>query len=309
MSVSEMLKKFLISKSAQGVTLATLSWYRSNIKAFDKWLQTHLDTELGPDVMEFYFVYLRNRQRIWDSKASRKGARVLADESIVSANRALRVFFKYCQKRNYITQSPMEGVKIQKAEPKEPRAALHSEVVQLIASMPADEWIGLRDRLIVSTAFYAALRVGEIVQLEPQHFDLKQQVLHVPGGKTGGGMVPLLDELIDAYRAYLPYHPTGANSKRLFISSNGFDVPRGELSESGVRHMLKRRCQAASLRHLNPHSFRHGAAMYLLNERRADMSLVQASLRHSNISITNRHYARWTLKNLGDEYRRVMGNQ
>jgi integrase len=66
--------------------------------------------------------------------------------------------------------------------------------------------------------------------------------------------------------------------------------------------MLRRRCQVAGLRMLNPHSFRHGLAMLMLNERGADMSLVQKVLGHSQISTTARHYAEWLTEGIQREF-------
>jgi site-specific recombinase XerD len=52
---------------------------------------------------------------------------------------------------------------------------------------------------------------------------------------------------------------------------------------------------------LNPHSFRHGLAMYLLNAG-GDMSLVQKILGHAQITTTARHYAEWLTAGVVREY-------
>jgi integrase len=69
---------------------------------------------------------------------------------------------------------------------------------------------------------------------------------------------------------------------------------------------LKRRCTAAGIRYLNPHAFRHGIAMHLLNDKRSDASMVQRILRHSKITTTTESYAEWIIDPLADEYRRQM---
>lgn len=58
------------------------------------------------------------------------------------------------------------------------------------------------------------------------------------------------------------------------------------------RLMLKRRCQRAGVRFLNPHLFRHGFAMGYLNHG-ADLKAVGDLLGHSSYKTTERHYAKW----------------
>ena len=66
--------------------------------------------------------------------------------------------------------------------------------------------------------------------------------------------------------------------------------------------MVRRRCEHAGIRHLNPHAFRHGLAMLMLNDRHADMSLVQRILGHSQITTTARHYAEWQTDSMLREF-------
>jgi integrase len=167
------------------------------------------------------------------------------------------------------------------------------------------DWVGLRDFLAVHVLFYCGLRVGELVQLEARHFDIDAQILRIPGGKTGAGLVPMLKDVIEAFMSYETHRPK-STEPRFLLASNGYGVPIGPLTESGVRQMLKRRCKEAGIRHLPPHSMRHGLAMHLLNDRRVDASLVQKILRHSNIKTTTETYARWTMGAAGDEFRSKM---
>ena len=69
--------------------------------------------------------------------------------------------------------------------------------------------------------------------------------------------------------------------------------------------MVKRRCRAG-LRALNPHSFRHGLAIILLNRGGADMSLVQKILGHSQISAPARNYAEWLTDGMLREFTEKM---
>lgn len=301
--LSECLEQFVLSKRAEGVTDATITWYQWQIGYLRQWLASQSDPPLTNIVMKRYFVYLRDRHK--SPGPDGKTPKPLRDASIVSAHRALRAFFRWCHEETLIEQSPMIGVKVRAADPHEPRRATRADVDKLLRSIPVDGWLGLRDYLIVHILFMAGLRVGEMVLLEERHFDLENQVLHIPGGKSGAGVVPMVRDLIEAFLAYQAHRPAGVTD-RLLVSANGRGVPKGNLTTSGVRQMLAHRCAAADIRRLNPHSFRHGIAMHLLNDKRVDATLVQKILRHAHLKTTTTFYAHWLVSALGDEYRNVM---
>lgn len=298
MTVDEMLTRFLTSKRAAGAAEPTLRWYSVQLGLFVRWLESQPDQTLTAELIENYLVHMRVRR-------SQIGDRRLSPASISSGARALRSFFAWGKAKGLLVANPMADIRLKKPAAKEPRQAMRGEIDTLIRSIPLDNWVGLRDYLVVHVAFFCGLRVGEIVLLETQHFDIHQEVLRLPGGKTGGGVVPLIRDVIEAFMSYEHHRPAVAE-RRLFLSSDGHQRPLGPLTENGIRQMLKRRCKEAGLRYLNPHSMRHGLAMFLLNERRVDASLVQRILRHSNIRTTMGTYARWTQDAMADEFRRKM---
>lgn len=301
MKIEEMLDEFTLAKRAEGATGATTNWYAHLVTAFAGWLAAQPAQELSPATMKRYLVYLRDRHK----EPGSDKAKAYSEHTIASVHRCLRSFFKWCQEEGLIEVSPMAGVKIKKPDPAEPRRADPAEVAALVGVIPVNDWIGLRDYLIVHVLWFAGLRVGEAIQLEEHHFDVANQVLHVPAGKTGAGVVPLVRDVIEAFLAYQMHRPKGYTEK-LFVSSYGTGTPRGALQVAGVRQMLQRRCAEAGIRILNPHSFRHGIAMHLLNDKRVDATMVQKILRHANLTTTTTFYAQWTYTALRDAYQSVM---
>lgn len=297
MTVPEMLERFTKSRRAAGLSKQTLLWYSSIVNIFLAWLAEQPDQSLTPDLMESYLVHLRDRQ-------SRRG-RPLSPVSVESNARALRAFFRWCQQKKLLDVSPMAEIRVKKPDAKEPRLATREEIEKLLRVIPVSDWVGLRDYLAIHLMFFGGLRVGELVQLEAHHFDIDAEILHIPSGKTGAGLIPLLRSVIEAFLAYQTHRPQ-TTEVRLLLASNGYGVPLGPLTESGVRQMLKRRCKEAGIRHLSPHGLRHGLAMHLLNDRRVDASLVQKILRHRSIKTTTGVYARWTMGAAGDEFRSKM---
>lgn len=299
MNLEEMLKSFITSKRAMGVSPRTIAWYKDILAPALLWLDMQTDGELQPHHIEAFLVHLRNRPKLTRSPVESEEG--LSPETISSIHRALKIFFRWAVDRELLPRSPMRGIKVRKNKGTVPRRALREEVDQLIAGID-DDWIGRRDRLAIALMFFAGLRVGEMVQLEAAHFDLDRGLLNVPSGKTGAGVVPLLATVVDMFQSYLELRPAGY-TRKLLVSSYWPGVPRrASLTPTGVRQMLIRRCKEQEIRYLNPHSFRHGIAMHLLNDKAAGLGIVQGVLRHSDIAITSRHYAKWTEEGLHDAF-------
>lgn len=292
MNISDMISRFMTSKKAAGVSKATIAWYYWQLKAFTEWLPSQPDQTLNSDLIELYIVSLRDRG--------------LAPGSIRNHFTALRSFFAWCKAKRYIKQMPTDGIHIAKPKGQEIKRATMAEVMRLLDTMPVAGWLGLRDYLAVHLMFYAGLRVGEVVKLAPHHFDLDSGLLHIPGGKSGAGQVPLLRDVVEAYLAYMTHRPTGYTELLLIPADGGGGPKKGNFGEDGVRQMLERRCKQAGIRRLTPHDLRRGLGMHLLNQARADVSLVQRILRHSDVKVTTQAYARWMESDLADEFRSRM---
>jgi integrase/recombinase XerD len=288
MSVDSLLALFLQSLSIDR-SPRTIRWYEEQVNRFLRWLQTsnlHNGNWLKREIIEQYLA------------ASRTSGNQPA--TIAGHYRALRGFFAWLVEREYISISPMSGMKPPAVPPKEPRRAQLEEYLQLLDSIAGRTWIETRDRLIICTLFLCGIRLGECTRLAAADYRTADHLLRVDG-KTGQRLVPLLPAVERAFIAYVFARPA-TTVATLFVAADGAGNPRSvAIHEKGIYLMLRRRCDRAGVRHLNPHSFRHGLAMHLLNKG-GDMSLVQKILGHSQIATTAKHYANWLTEGLVDEY-------
>jgi len=294
--LEDVIELFLRSKSAEGLSDRTLTWYRANLNAFVHFLQRagiNGSNWLHAGTLEAFLVSERER---------------VSPSTVAARFRALRPFFSWLEDHpDFRIPSPMRQMKPPKVPHAQPRQASGHAVDRLLASIPLGTWIDLRDRLIVTVLDCCGLRAAEVCGLALADFDFDEEILIVREGKGGDDRpVPFLPEVTTALRAFLLLHP-GIPGQTLMLSADGGSLGTdGALTVSGLRQMLSRRCAAAGLPYLNPHSFRHGLAMRLLN-RGADMSLVQAILGHSRIATTQQFYARWLVSGLKKQYTEVMG--
>lgn len=295
MSVYTLLDLYLQSLTALNRSARTIDWYGAEVRRFLRWLQAsnlHNGNWLKREIIEQYLAH--SRTPISAGGAGNQPA------TVAGHYRALRGFFAWLVERGYITSSPMRGMKPPAVPPKEPRRTQLAEYLQLLDSIPGATWVDTRDRLIINTLFLCGVRLGECTRLSASDYRTSEHLLRVDG-KTGVRLVPLLPAVERAFVAYLFSRPH-TEQQRLFIAADGAGNPQPNcIHEKGIYQMLRRRCRRAGVRSLNPHSFRHGLAMHLLNKG-GDMSLVQKILGHAQIGTTAKHYANWLTEGLVDEY-------
>lgn len=295
-TLAEAIRLFLAAKHAAGLSPNTVSWYRANLDAFLAFLEragVQGSSWVVPETMEAFLESERGR---------------VSASTVAARYRALTSFMGWLEERGMLggLPSPMRQVARPKVPKTEPRRAEDQAIQVLLASIPHGDWIDMRDRLILRILSLCGLRAAELVGLHVHDVKVQHELLIVRKGKGGVSRpVPLLTEVAEAYMAYLMVRPEWKEPV-LILSADGSGGVRGRMTVSGLRQMLRRRCAAAGVQYMNPHSFRHGLAIRLLN-RGADMSLVQAVLGHQRITTTQRHYAAWTTSGLVEHFKEAMG--
>jgi integrase/recombinase XerD len=142
---------------------------------------------------------------------------------------------------------------------------------------------GLRNRVALTTAYAAGLRIGEVVRLKIGSIDSARMLIHIESAKGGKDRYAMLSpRLLKILRAYW---------KRARPSSWLFpgQEPGGHVSTGA----LQSACRAARRRarigkHVTAHSLRHSFATHLL-ESGTDIRIIQVLLGHSHLETTARY--------------------
>jgi len=309
MNLLDALAEFLTAKGTK-LTPSTLEWYGIQIRAFANWLIDQIskgqitgENWLQPTTFERYYLYL---------SAEPPAGRGLQPASVRGAHRALHVFMGWLAKRRrrdgatYIAWNPMSEVEAPHVPKRQPRRTTPSEYEQLLKSIPlANNWIDLRDYLMVSTLFLCGIRVAELCRLKIEDYDVLNRLVIIR--KKGGDdhLVPMLEPVMRAFVAYLYARPPWTDT-HVFLASDGWKGADGVLSTNGVRQRLTQLCERADIKRLTPHKFRHGLARYML-DKGADMSLIQRILGHQRVSTTADIYALWdNLEGVTAQYKAIM---
>lgn len=302
MTILEALEKFVVAKTGQRRKPRTLEFYRENMRRFAAWMaEAGLGDQLKtvtPEVIDQFLA----------AEATKIGATTLHGRY-----RALSAMFGWLAKRSDLKKhlhrrrSPVDEVEPPEAPRARQKAVMYEDYIQLLNAIEFDSWVGARDYLAIHTLFLCGVRVSELVRLQIDDYDLDRQLLIIRQGKRGDyEEVPLLEPVARAFAAYLFVRPAWPTRDVFLSADGGWRQPKGVLTRSGVWQMLDRLCRKAGIEHFNPHSFRHGLARYLLNEKDADMAFIQQIMRHKRITTTSEIYARWRMAGVARKYSEIM---
>jgi site-specific recombinase XerD len=142
---------------------------------------------------------------------------------------------------------------------------------------------GLRNRVALTTAYAAGLRIGEVARLKVSSIDSERMLIHVENGKGGRDRYAMLSpRLLDILRGYWK---RARPSLWLFPGQEpGSHVSTGAL-QAACRAARKR---ARIGKHVTAHSLRHSFATHLL-ESGTDIRIIQVMLGHSHLETTARY--------------------
>jgi len=139
----------------------------------------------------------------------------------------------------------------------------------------------LRNRMILTTAYSAGLRVSEVVSLKPEHIESNRKLIRVEQGKGNKDRYTLLsDKLLKDLKVYWKrYHP----KEYLFYPTGN---PHKPLTKNMAWKIFNKAKQKAGLkRGKGIHSLRHSFATHLLEDG-VDLYSIKTFLGHNSISTT-----------------------
>jgi integrase/recombinase XerD len=172
----------------------------------------------------------------------------------------------------------LERIVAGKAPEKLPPVLNSEEVVRFLQAVA-----GLRNRVALTTAYAAGLRIGEVVRLKVAAIDSGRMLLHIESAKGGKDRYAMLSpRLLEILRAYWK---RARPALWLFPGQEpGSHVSRGAL-QSACRAARRR---ARIGKRVTTHSLRHSFATHLL-ESGTDIRIIQVLLGHSHLETTARY--------------------
>lgn len=213
----------------------------------------------------------------------------------------LRSFYKFCMRRGYIQNSPVETIKTPKQEKRLPRFLDISQIQKLLTTPDDTTLLGARDRAMLETLYSTGVRVSELVSLNIDDLDPVNGQLRVRGKGRKERITPIGPTAVTAIRRYLDMRNKDPRSGTFDANSMFVNKHGQRLSTRSVRRKLDKYLSEAGLDpSISPHTLRHTFATHMLNNG-ADLRSVQELLGHQSLS-TTQVYTHVTTSQLKKDY-------
>jgi integrase/recombinase XerD len=273
-------------RSVHGMAPDTVRSYSSRVFGFLKWFGVRYE---GLEQVSLLHI---------DDFLAGKRAEDWSIQTIASQCQALRTFFRFAEMRGWCVPGLALGIRSPRL-PKydgRPKAPTWAEVRRLIESANGSSPTDLRAKAILLLFAIYGLRSSEVSGLQLSDFDWRNEVFSVRRAKRGGvQQYPIQYEVGEAIIQYLQKGRRRCSGRHVFLSKN---PPYGPIRPGPMWQIvgLRMRKLGIQLKHVGPHSLRHGCATRLL-QKGASLQEIADFLGHRNIKSIG-IYARYDIRSL-----------
>lgn len=295
MKLSDALDAFILSRRAENLTSSSITWYTQMLRSFCD-SKVDLRALTAADI----------RRYLADQLEAGYAARTVENRYT-----ALQTFLSWCEDEfdipSVIGHGRRKTVKRPKVPQKKQQAITHEEFQLLLASIRPTDWKAARDYTILLLLWTTAIRRGSLLGLRLEDVDLESRFALVRAKGRRHVEVPLTKDASMCILGYLYERPI-YHGPELWIGSRNNGTTLKPFGETGLRYMIRRRCERAGLPLYTPHAFRRGSATYMLNEGEG-VEFVQKLLDHKSSKTTLALYARWTRKGVQARHDALFGRK
>ena len=296
----EVLKDYLEYLRVQrNLSSATLHAYERDLTCFLAFVHEQLDLLGQPQELASVDKYL---VREYLAYLSRQGC---ARSTLARRLASIRGFSRYLFTEGLVEKDFAITVKTPRQKNAIPQVLTMAEIMQFLeGSMPGKSpALQSRNRAMVVLLYATGIRVAELVGLDVQDVDLRNQYIRVLGKGSKERIVPVGEYALDSIAGYLQKHRWELLGRKegdaLFLNARG-----ERLSARGVQYILDECSRHLEIhKNISPHDFRHTFATHLLDHG-ADLRSIQELLGHSSLS-TTQVYTKVTIGHLKSVYNKA----
>lgn len=282
LELENLIRGFKLSCQTEGKSPKTIDWYTSFMLRFQRFLeQNELPTQLDrieKTHIRRFILYLQQ-----EARTPRKN-KPLSGATVQGYVRAMKAFFAWAEREEYIPANLMAKIPIPKAETRVIATFSETQVQSLFNLCLSSHGNSTRNTLILLLLFDCGLRVSELTGIEIDDINLEEGIIkirkakgskerYVPVGKVAQ---KFLWKYINTSRP----EPVTPRITNLVLNEKGLP-----LTNNGVQQMLRRYSKKAGITgtRCSPHTCRHTFARnYLMNG--GDIFSLQKILGHSSLA-------------------------
>ncbi|MDX1685281.1 MAG: tyrosine-type recombinase/integrase [Saprospiraceae bacterium] len=253
----------------------TVSAYLGDIGQFQEFLFRQADL---PQLSTVQFHHVRQ----WVVELMTQGMEARTVNRKLSSLRTLYNFFK---RKGWVEVNPTTKVVGPKVGKRLPQYLKEEEINALFEKMVfPDDWLGRRDKLVLSMLYECGLRRSELLELKTEDIDIGRRQVKVMGKGAKERIIPIGHTLLGLIQEYLD-----------FRDSNSFEEISDYLilTEKGARAypkliyniVVKYLSQVTPLEKRSPHILRHTFATHL-TDRGAEIKAIKDLLGHASLAAT-----------------------
>lgn len=275
------------------LSVHTVLSYTSDLRQWEEFSDSAFGAGFDPAAT------VANDLRMWVAHLSSCG---VGTRTIRRKVQTMRAFFRYMMKRHGLKDNPALEL-VPARLPKTLPAVVRPEDMQRLLDAPCDRqnFIELRNRLIVTMLYSTGMRASELTGLRDADVDVRQGELKVLGKRNKERIIPFGEELRQAIESYRRARSRCLGSQTppedFFVRPDGTPL-YPMLVQRVVKEALTGHSNAARL---SPHTLRHSFATDMLNNG-AELTAVQQLMGHASLA-TTQMYTHITFRELLKNYR------
>lgn len=273
--MTELIQKYLdylrVEKNFSSLTEISYSsdlfQFVTFVKTTDASLTIH---DVDSDIIRAWLVDLMKNEELEASSVARKLS-------------AVKSFFKFLLYKKYIKKNPSSKVVAPKKKKRLPVFITDKDINELIDSIEGDDFLSLRDNLILEMFYMTGMRRAELIGLKEVDVDLSQLTLLVTGKRNKQRLIPISTKLRDKIANYQKARRKELENvgEYLFVRENGMQLYPVLVYRIIVEQLKK----IPILAKASPHVLRHTFATSMLNAG-ADINAVKEILGHASLAAT-----------------------
>lgn len=284
--MKETIQKYLrylhIEKNFSAHTIVS---YENDLRSFLEFLERSAEpSRLPVDTAGVTRLHIR----LWLGELSEQN---YSKNSIARKVAAVRSFFKYAFKRGYIVKNPAHLLVVPKTNKYLPVTVPASDLEKMMETVETDTPAGRQVLALLELFYSTGIRLSELIQLDTEHINFRQNQIVVLGKGNKQRIVPLGTKAANALKKHLETKTELYGSKTdtdahkaVFLAAHGQRM----YARSAQRIVEKYLAKVSEVTQKSPHVLRHSFATHMLDNG-ADIRIIKEFLGHASLAATQKY--------------------